>query len=313
MFIEGETSTEMFILRSGKVRILKQEGDNAVELAVLGPGSVLGELSLLDRQPRGATAQVIEETVVTVIDEKLLEQTLQAVPNWLSNIIQLVVARLRTTMKRASDDIVAKSMGGIIHIMLLLYRTDGLERDSERRLPVKKIKEAVVDVMGIGEMEMENALLQLIFKSLLFIRNDAGAEFCILRNPEALTLYRNFLRARMRAKPMPGQNLPAGACSLIDAILQAGESNGRRLKEKIIRVSLQQVSIALSKAGKDRHCDLDSLDTLAQQRIIVLDASKTETSHGVHKQQALLYNEDTLRQTRLLQQWLPVFEENIIF
>ena len=54
IFIEGELSTEMLILRTGSVRILKQEGENTFELAILGPGSVLGELSLLDHQPRGA-------------------------------------------------------------------------------------------------------------------------------------------------------------------------------------------------------------------------------------------------------------------
>jgi hypothetical protein len=35
-FIEGESSAELFIVRSGKIEFSKQEGKGAVELAVLG-------------------------------------------------------------------------------------------------------------------------------------------------------------------------------------------------------------------------------------------------------------------------------------
>ena len=120
MFIEGETSTEMYILRSGKVRIFKQEGDNTIELAVSGPGSVLGELSLLDHQPRGATGQVVEEVVATIIDEDLFKRTLTAIPPWLTSVIIVVVKRLRDTMQKNSDDIVHKSVAGTIKVLLLL-------------------------------------------------------------------------------------------------------------------------------------------------------------------------------------------------
>ncbi|MFW5830114.1 MAG: cyclic nucleotide-binding domain-containing protein [Planctomycetota bacterium] len=46
----------MYIVRSGKVRVLKQEAGATIELGVLGPGSVLGELSLLNKEPSTATA-----------------------------------------------------------------------------------------------------------------------------------------------------------------------------------------------------------------------------------------------------------------
>jgi CRP-like cAMP-binding protein len=160
MFIEGETSTEMYILRSGKVRILKQEGDNTIELAVLGPGAVLGELSLLDHQPRGATGQVLEEVVATVIDEDLFVRTLARVPPWLTNIIKLVVKRLRDTMKKTGDDVVHKSVAGAIKVLLLLSNSEGFQKEDMPcawRLPGPR--NWLYATIGLGSLEAENVLL----------------------------------------------------------------------------------------------------------------------------------------------------------
>ena len=99
---------------------------------MLGPGSVLGELALLDHQPRSATAQVVEDTVVTVIDEDLFSRTLQKIPSWFGSIIQLVVKRLRDTMKKASDDLIQKSISGFIKVLLLLNETNGVEISNQR-------------------------------------------------------------------------------------------------------------------------------------------------------------------------------------
>ena len=57
---EGDT---LFILKKGKVKVsIVSEGGREVILSLLGPGSVFGELSLLDGKPRSANVVAIEET-----------------------------------------------------------------------------------------------------------------------------------------------------------------------------------------------------------------------------------------------------------
>jgi CRP-like cAMP-binding protein len=65
---EGEKGDEMFIVRTGKVRIFKGKGADAVTLAVLSPGDYLGEMALLGEYPRSASATAEADTEVTVID-----------------------------------------------------------------------------------------------------------------------------------------------------------------------------------------------------------------------------------------------------
>ena len=57
LFNEGDAGEDMFIIQSGKVAIKKRvnEGGDAT-LAVLEKGDFFGEMALLERLPRSATA-----------------------------------------------------------------------------------------------------------------------------------------------------------------------------------------------------------------------------------------------------------------
>jgi len=314
MFIEGELSTEMFIIRSGKVRVLKQEGENSVELAVLGPGSVLGELSLLDHQPRGATAQVIEECTVTVIDETLLDSTLAAVPPWLANIIKVVVKRLRDTMARTERDIVEKSVGGALRVLLLLCESEGNETEGEKRLPLKRAKEAVHAAIGIGDVETENVFLHLILKDMLFIRkNEAGSEYLVFKDLDVMQSYMNYLRAKQRGGKMMGEELDEEALQVVRYIVIAGQKNGRRVKDSIVRIGVQQVGLEMNRDGKKVAVQPETIDTLAGMKAVVRESATTQSTHGSHTRDVIVYNEDTLKKIELLHQWLPTFREDVRF
>jgi CRP-like cAMP-binding protein len=314
MFIQGDAGAEMFILRSGKVRILKQEGENCIELAVLGPGAVLGELSLLDHQARSATAQVVEDLAATIVDEAALTATLKAIPSWLENVIQLVVKRLRDTMAKNEREVVEKSVGGVLRIITVLNGSKGYETDGERRILLSDIKNAVHDIIGIGDVETENVFLHLILKNLILIhKTENGAEYLVLRDIEALKLYMNYLRAHQRNAKYPGEDLSAGALELVGFIVEAGKKNGRRIKDSIVRIGLQQVSLELARSGKSKDVSLDALDELIAIKAIAEDTASTASAHGVHKFEVLIYNEESLGRLRILQRWLPTFREDIRF
>jgi hypothetical protein len=314
MFIEGESSSEMFIIKNGKVRILRQEGEKAVELAVLGGGSVLGELSLLDHQPRSATAQVVEDTVVSVVDEAMLEQTLASIPNWLANIVKVVVKRLRDTMKKSVDDLVGKSVGGVIRIILLLHDSQGQVVENENRVGLRAVKHTIADVIGIGEMEAENVLLHLILKNFIFIRKDVtGEEYVVLRDPKVLQLYMNFLRAKMRGGTMPGEDLSEESVKLARCIVECGRENGRKIKEKVFRVGMQQIAVQQARSGGAKDVHPDALDGLLSAKAVIMDKGKTESAHGTHKSAGIIYNEESLQRILLLSEWVDIFREDIEF
>lgn len=68
LFLENEIGEHMYVIQSGKVQISRNLGGRETVLAVLPPGEFFGEMSLINNRPRSATATVIEDAQLLVID-----------------------------------------------------------------------------------------------------------------------------------------------------------------------------------------------------------------------------------------------------
>jgi CRP-like cAMP-binding protein len=73
LFQEGDEGTTMYVLQSGRVRISKESKDGSKTLAILGPGEFFGEMAILNRKPRTASAEVVEAARLLVLDAKTFE------------------------------------------------------------------------------------------------------------------------------------------------------------------------------------------------------------------------------------------------
>jgi CRP-like cAMP-binding protein len=97
---EGEHARSMFIVREGELQILKRGRDGTeFKLAVLKTGDVVGEMSLIDIQPRSATARAVGEATLCVIDQqeiaKLYQTDLEVYTLLVLNIAREISRRLR--------------------------------------------------------------------------------------------------------------------------------------------------------------------------------------------------------------------------
>lgn len=59
IFTEGSRSDTAYIIEVGLVEIFVGSGDDAVQLSVLGPGDIFGEMGLIDNFPRSASARAV--------------------------------------------------------------------------------------------------------------------------------------------------------------------------------------------------------------------------------------------------------------
>jgi CRP-like cAMP-binding protein len=97
---EGELAHGMFVVRAGELEVCKR-GRNGHEfcLATLKPGDCVGEMALVDIQPRSATARALTPVTMYVIDQseiaKLADQDLQAYALLVLNIAREISRRLR--------------------------------------------------------------------------------------------------------------------------------------------------------------------------------------------------------------------------
>ena len=68
LFHDGERGETMYVLQSGRVRVFKEVAGEQKTLALLGPGEFFGEMAILNDKPRTASAEVIEDARVLIIN-----------------------------------------------------------------------------------------------------------------------------------------------------------------------------------------------------------------------------------------------------
>jgi CRP-like cAMP-binding protein len=91
IFSEGENGHLMYVVLAGEVR-LSVKGK---EVELLGPGSVLGEMSLIDAAPRSATATAITTCNLVPITEQRFSFMVQQTPKFALQIMRVMADRLR--------------------------------------------------------------------------------------------------------------------------------------------------------------------------------------------------------------------------
>lgn len=88
---QGQTGREAFVVLSGEVSV-KRGGR---KITTLGPGAVVGELSLLDHGPRTATATCETDCELLVIDQRHFRGVLEQVPTLAVKLLSTLAGRIR--------------------------------------------------------------------------------------------------------------------------------------------------------------------------------------------------------------------------
>jgi CRP-like cAMP-binding protein len=88
---QGETGREAFIVLDGKVAVKR----NGRKVASLGPGAIVGELSLLDHGPRTATVVCETDSEVFVIDQRHFIAVFDDIPTLAHKLLASLAGRIR--------------------------------------------------------------------------------------------------------------------------------------------------------------------------------------------------------------------------
>jgi len=98
IFRPGDPSGALYIIHHGEVELwLLDEDRQRVVLGTFGDGEFFGELSLLDEEPRSATATTLGATDVLVVDREDLRLLFTQKPSAALDVLSVLGKRLRQT------------------------------------------------------------------------------------------------------------------------------------------------------------------------------------------------------------------------
>lgn len=219
IFSEGDASDLAYVLRSGRVEILKVTPHGPVHLAVIGPGDVLGEMGLLDERPRSATARTLDDVVADAISPAAFAHMLLNEPARSMQLLRVLFERLRTMNRMVTEYTVSDDPGSAHpRVRLVPLTTEaraGLQSDGidVARFPFKVGRRPEGrDTQALSFNDLELADVRPYFLSLNHFSLEVGSDGLVVRD-----------RGSQHGTMVNGVRIGAGASRDL-ALLRSGEN-----------------------------------------------------------------------------------------
>ncbi|WP_124039981.1 Crp/Fnr family transcriptional regulator [Neoactinobaculum massilliense] len=131
LFHEGDEGDRLYVVTEGKVKLSHNSDDGRENLlAVLGPGEIIGELSLFDLGARSSTVTAISPTTLLSLSHKDMNAFLRTHPQLSMSMLRELSRRLRNTNEQLADLVFSDVPGRVAKALLDLANRFG-ERTPE--------------------------------------------------------------------------------------------------------------------------------------------------------------------------------------
>ena len=137
-------------------------------LTILGPGSIVGELAIIDGLPRSATVVAIRDCKLSFISREAFVSCLREYPEIYSDLVSTLVSRLR----EADDAMAAASFltvkARVARALLELAEHLGRETESGQIVILHKIRQSDIAAMaGVARENVSRTLTELKRRGLI--------------------------------------------------------------------------------------------------------------------------------------------------
>lgn len=230
LFSEGDRGDSIVVIRRGELQVLRIQGADEIELARLGEGSVVGEMSLIDHAVRSATVRSLDGTAVLSIPSSRFAPLLDQFPAWFGSLLKSLVNRLRQSNLKVEQPLVQSTVLSLaLFLDKILAHGDSWTRISAlkryhllSRIPMHKAEDALEELLARGLVleDMETGLfiperdMMMVFIDLnLCVLNQKEYPLLALHSDERLWL--KLLWLSVENSTVPESQAAAQWCQLI--------------------------------------------------------------------------------------------------
>ena len=100
IFREGDEGTRAYLVQSGEIEIWRAVDGGKKRLGVIGPGGIFGEMALIDRSPRMASATALTDTTVVVVSDRMFEDKLKKTDPFVAGLLRILVRHVRSAANK---------------------------------------------------------------------------------------------------------------------------------------------------------------------------------------------------------------------
>jgi cAMP-dependent protein kinase regulator len=208
---QGDIGHEAFVAARGQLRVVRREGGDETTLAVLGPGSVFGEMALISESPRSASVIALEPAQLLVIDRAELEHAATHAKELAQELSAFCHARMQANLARHArvlSGLPVSSRRELLNQLPVRLFEQGellIQRDQEAEHILILASGAVSVSVPEGSERLVLATLgpgDVVGEISMILRRNASADVIAMFPTVAYEISRDALTPLMRAHPM---------------------------------------------------------------------------------------------------------------
>jgi CRP/FNR family transcriptional regulator, cyclic AMP receptor protein len=159
IFAEGEPGDRLYIISSGKVKIVRRSADGRENLlTIMGPPDMFGELSVFDPGPRTSSVITITDVRAVWMDRDALHAWITERPQIAEQLLRVLARRLRRTNNDLADLILTDVPGRVAKQLLALGQRFGTEQDGGLRVTHDLTQVEIAQLVGASRETVNKAL-----------------------------------------------------------------------------------------------------------------------------------------------------------
>jgi CRP/FNR family transcriptional regulator, cyclic AMP receptor protein len=168
IFREEEEGSEMYVIIQGSVEIRKATGSTSSKtLTTLQRGDLFGEMAIIEKKPRSATAVALEPTKLLVLNEKLYESMLGTNPDFARKMNRLLSERIRKANAIIQHLMTTNRQNLLLSGLFQYAREKGVSTFKGSRVKVEDFLEWASEHLGLAAREGEGMLANLIKREVI--------------------------------------------------------------------------------------------------------------------------------------------------
>lgn len=185
VFRQGDPGASMYVIRAGKVRVLKESHGREREVMTLGPGDFFGEMAVVTGRPRTATAEVVEEAELLKVPADKLQEMVTGNGEVAIRLIRHLADRLESANRfidlLLEDDVTARV---ILELQEMIQGANGSSAPdiTDRHLALR---------LGIDESDARAALRRLTRVGVV----EVSGGYVLVKDAERLGEFLDFIRS----------------------------------------------------------------------------------------------------------------------
>ncbi|MES2539841.1 MAG: Crp/Fnr family transcriptional regulator [Pseudomonadota bacterium] len=178
IFSRGDAGDHMYAIFTGRIRlVLSNSKGREIVLRTLGPGDILGEMALIDGEPRSADATAAEDTTCLVLPRARFEAVAQLRPDVGMAMARHLSNHLRRTNFQMESIALYDLQTRLVRFLLhTLSHTPDAGQGNQRRLTLGVNQTDVSAILGASRPKISQAFQALIAAGA--IRRDGDVLLC---------------------------------------------------------------------------------------------------------------------------------------